>query len=102
MRKSLKKKKRREGLIFLQSQIPLVGSVITKNGILGLENRPRGRPKTMSNYKRKKKKTGKPLTRRKNCWKDLLFEAENAILKKLDPKFRKGKIQSHRRVKAGL
>ncbi len=31
-----------------------------KSGNLGLENKPRGRPKTMSNYKRKKRKTNNP------------------------------------------
>ena len=56
-----------------------------KFGILGLENRPRGRPKTMSNYKRKKKKTGKPLTREEELLERIYYlEAENAILKKLD------------------
>lgn len=56
-----------------------------KKGILGLENQPRGRPKTMSNYKRKKKKTGKPLTREEELLERIYYlEAENAILKKLD------------------
>ena len=56
-----------------------------KNGILGLENKPKGRPKTMSNYKRKKKKTGKPLTREEELMERIYYlEAENAILKKLD------------------
>lgn len=55
-----------------------------KFGILGLENKSRGRPK-MSNYKRKKRKSDKPLTREE----ELLLEnerlrAEIAVLKKLD------------------
>ena len=71
--------------------IPAESSILSwqrnykKNGILGLENRPRGRPKTMSNYKRKKKKTGKPLTREEELLERIYYlEAQNAILKKLD------------------
>ena len=70
--------------------IPAESSILSwqrnykKNGILGLENRPRGRPKTMSNYKRKKKKTGKPLTREEELLERIYYlEAENAILKKV-------------------
>ena len=56
-----------------------------KSGILGLENQPRGRPKTMSNYKRKKRKTNKPLTREEELLQQIEYlKAENAILKKLD------------------
>lgn len=56
-----------------------------KSGILGLENKPRGRPKMMNDYKRKKRKSDKPLTREE----ELLLEnerlrAEIAVLKKLD------------------
>ena len=56
-----------------------------KFGILGLENKSRGRPKIMSDYKRKKRKSDKPLTREE----ELLLEnerlrAEIAVLKKLD------------------
>ena len=56
-----------------------------KNGILGLENKPQGRPRIMSDYKRKKRKSDKPLTREE----ELLLEnerlrAEIAVLKKLD------------------
>lgn len=56
-----------------------------KSGILGLEKKPQGRPKIMSEYKRKKRKSDKPLTREE----ELLLEnerlrAEIAVLKKLD------------------
>lgn len=56
-----------------------------KFGILGLENKPKGRPKIMSDYKHKKRKSDKPLTREE----ELLLEnerlrAEIAVLKKLD------------------
>lgn len=55
-----------------------------KYGILGLKNKPRGRPSIMSNYQRKKKKSGQPLTREE----ELLLEnerlrAEIDFLKKL-------------------
>lgn len=56
-----------------------------KRGNLGLENQPRGRSKTMSNYKRKKRKTSKPLTREEELLKQIEYlKAENTILKKLD------------------
>lgn len=53
-------------------------------GIEGLKTKPRGRPKSMNNFKRKKRKSDKPLTREE----ELLLEnealrAENALLKKL-------------------
>ncbi|MFY1047881.1 transposase [Chryseobacterium sp. GP-SGM7] len=56
-----------------------------KFGILGLENKSGGRPKIMSDYKRKKRKSDKPLSREE----ELLLEnerlrAEIAVLKKLD------------------
>jgi len=56
-----------------------------KSGILGLENKPRGRPKIMSNNKDKKRKSDKVLTREQ----ELLLEnerlrAEIDYLKKLD------------------
>jgi transposase len=54
-----------------------------KEGILGLNNKPRGKPKSMQ-FKRAKKKSNKPLTREK----ELLLEneslrAELDLLKKL-------------------
>ena len=56
----------------------------TTFGIAGLQPKPKGRPKSMSDYKRKKRKTDKPLTREE----ELLLEnerlrCENALLKKL-------------------
>jgi len=53
-------------------------------GIEGLHPKPKGRPKSMSNFKRKKRKSDKPLTREE----ELLLEnerlrCENALLKKL-------------------
>jgi len=53
-------------------------------GLEGLKSKPRGRPKNMSNFKRKKRKSDKPLTREE----ELLLEnkalrCENDLLKKL-------------------
>lgn len=53
-------------------------------GVEGLQPKPKGRPKSMSNFKRKKHKSDKPLTREE----ELLLEneklrCENALLKKL-------------------
>ena len=56
----------------------------TTFGIAGLQPKPKGRPKSMSDYKRKKRKSDKPLTREE----ELLLENESLrcqldILKKL-------------------
>ena len=56
----------------------------TKFGVDGLHPKPKGRPRSMSNYKRKKRKSDKPLTREE----ELLLEnealrCELAFLKKL-------------------
>jgi transposase len=53
-------------------------------GLKGLESKPRGKPKSMSTIKRKKRKSDKPLTREE----ELLLEnealrCENEVLKKL-------------------
>ena len=45
----------------------------TTFGIEGLKPKPKGRPKSMSDYKRKKRKTDKPLTREE----ELLLENES-------------------------
>lgn len=55
-----------------------------KNGILGLKNKSMGRPKTVCDYKRKKRKSDKPLTKEEE---ELVLEnerlpAENDFLKK--------------------
>jgi transposase len=56
----------------------------TNFGVEGLLPKPKGRPKSMDNFKRKKRKSDKPLTREE----ELLLEnealrCENALLKKL-------------------
>ena len=56
----------------------------TNFGIEGLQSKPKGRAKSMDNFKRKKRKSDKPLSREE----ELLLEneklrCENALLKKL-------------------
>lgn len=53
-------------------------------GIEGLQPKTRGRPKSMSNYKRKKHKSDKPLTREEELLKENeRLRCENELLKKL-------------------
>lgn len=54
-------------------------------GIEGLKSKPKGRPISMSDYKRKKRKSDKPLTREEELLKENeRLRCENALLKKLD------------------
>lgn len=53
-------------------------------GIVGLEPKPKGRPKTMTNFKPKKRKSEKPLTREEELLQEIeRLRCENALLKKL-------------------
>jgi transposase len=53
-------------------------------GIEGLPQKPKGRPKSMDNFKRKKHKSDKPLTREEELLKEIeSLRCENALLKKL-------------------
>ena len=74
----------------MEFNIPTKSTIIkwqkdfTTFGVEGLHPKPKGRPKSMSNFKRKKRKSDKPLTREE----ELLLEnealrCENALLKKL-------------------
>ncbi len=55
-----------------------------KFGLEGLKPNPRGRPKTMNNYKRKKRKSDKPLTREEELLQEIeMLRCENDLLKKL-------------------
>ena len=57
----------------------------TTFGIEGLKVKPKGRPKIMSDYKRKKRKTDKPLTREEELLLEIeSLKCENAILKKFN------------------
>lgn len=67
-----------------------------KSGIVGLDNKPRGKPKPMQ-FKRAKKKSKKPLTREE----ELLLEneslrAELDLLKKLQALIQKEQSKKHR------
>lgn len=54
-------------------------------GIEALQSKPKGRPISMSDYKRKKRKSDKPLTREEELLKENeRLRCENALLKKLD------------------
>jgi len=54
-------------------------------GVEGLQPKPKGRPISMSDYKRKKRKSDKPLTREEELLKENeRLRCENALLKKLD------------------
>ena len=53
-------------------------------GIEGLKSKPKGRPISMSDYKRKKSKSGKPLTKEEELLKENeRLRCENELLKKL-------------------
>lgn len=53
-------------------------------GLEGLQPKQRGRPRSMSNYKRKKRKSDKPLTREEELLKENeRLRCENELLKKL-------------------
>ena len=52
-------------------------------GFEGLKPKPRGRPKSMSNFKRKKRKSDKPLTTEEKLLQEIEFlRCENDLLKK--------------------
>ena len=53
-------------------------------GLEGLESKPKGKPKSMGNFKRKKRKSDKPLTREEELLKENeRLRCENELLKKL-------------------
>lgn len=53
-----------------------------KFGIEGLKNNPKGRPKNMSNFKRSKRKSDKPLIREEEFLKEIeILRCENDLLK---------------------
>ncbi len=52
-------------------------------GIEGLKTKPKGRPKIMSNFKRSKPKSSKPLTKEEELLKEIeILRCENDLLKK--------------------
>ena len=53
-------------------------------GIEGLKPKPKGRSKSMTNFKRKKRKSDKPLTREEELMAEIeILRCENDLLKKL-------------------
>ncbi len=55
----------------------------SKFGIDGLKHKPKGRPKIMSNFRRSKRKSNKPLTREEELLKEIeILRCENDLLKK--------------------
>jgi transposase len=54
--------------ISLDSTISKWQKDFTAFGIEGLQSKPKGRPKSMSDFKRKKRKSDKPLTRRRTSF----------------------------------
>jgi transposase len=74
----------------LEFNIPTKSTIIkwqkdfTNFGIEGLKQKQRGRPTSMSDYKRKKRKSDKPLTREEELLKENeRLRCENELLKKL-------------------
>lgn len=74
----------------LRFNIPDVGIIVkwkkdfAKFGVEGLKPKQRGKPKSMSDYKRKKRKSDKPLTREEELLKEIeRLRCENDLLKKL-------------------
>jgi len=75
--------------VCIKFDIPSESTIVTwqkrydKEGLLGLENKTRGRPTSMQ-FKRSKKKPDKPLSREEELLKENEhLRAENALLKKL-------------------
>ena len=75
----------------IKFNIPDVGVIVkwkkdfANFGIEGFKSKQKGRPISMSDYKRKKRKSDKPLTREEELLKENeKLRCENALLKKLD------------------
>lgn len=68
-------------------------------GTAGLQLKPKGRPATM-NFKRKQRKTDKPLTREEELLKELEYlRAENEILKKFNALVQAEQAKQNKRLK---
>ncbi len=74
----------------LEFNIPTKSTIIkwqkdfTTFGVEGLQPKPKGRPISMSDYKRKKRKSDKSLTRKEQLLQEIeKLRCENALLKKL-------------------
>jgi transposase len=70
-----------------------------KEGLSGLKPKPKGRPIAM-NFKRKQRKTDKPLTREEELLKELEYlRAENEILKKFNALVQAEQANQNKRLK---
>jgi transposase len=70
-----------------------------EEGLAGLELKPKGRPVSM-NFKRKKKKSDKPLTREEELLRELEYlRAENEILKKFNALVQAEQANQNKRLK---
>lgn len=68
-------------------------------GLEGLISKPKGRPGSM-NFKRKQRKTDKPLTREEELLKELEYlRAENEILKKFNALVQAEQVNQNKRLK---
>jgi transposase len=89
----------------LRFNIPTKSTIISwrrkyiEEGLSGLELNPRGRPRSM-NFKRKQRKTNKPLTREEELLKELEYlRAENEILKKFNALVQAEQANQNKRLK---
>ena len=70
-----------------------------KEGSAGLKPKPKGRPASM-NFKRKQRKTDKPLTREEELLKELEYlRAENEILKKFNALIQAEQVNQNKKLK---
>jgi transposase len=71
----------------------------TDKSLAGLKLKPKGRPRSM-NFKRKQRKTDKPLTREEELLKELEYlRAENEILKKFNALVQAEQANQNKRLK---
>ena len=89
----------------LTFKIPAQSTIISwqrryaREGLAGLELKPKGRPVIM-NFKRKQRKTDKPLTRKEELLKELEYlRAENEILKKFNALVQAEQANQNKRLK---
>lgn len=70
-----------------------------QEGLAGLKPKPKGRPSSM-NFKRKQRKTDKPLTREEELLKEMEYlRAENEILKKFNALVQAEQANQNKRLK---
>ncbi len=89
----------------LTFNIPTMSTIISwqrkyvEEGLTGLKPKPKGRPVSMS-FKRKQRKTNKPLTREEELLKELEYlRAENEILKKFNALVQAEQANQNKRLK---